>query len=159
MQGGNTRGVIKLQDKSKNYAAETLAYNDIIYQLYIKPFQKILEGKKTIYLSPDMFTTLIPFEAIKNEQGEYLGNLYNIIYVPSFTSRAILKSTIKSGSKSMLAAGNPAYSNFEPHNTRGRAYDLSTAGIKSFGDLPGTAKELLAIKQDVPSAIILDKNK
>lgn len=160
MQAGTTRGVIKLPGKkSVNYAAEILAYNDIIYQLYIKPFEKILEGKKTIYLSPDIGTTLIPFEAIKNEQGEYLGNLYNIIYVPSFTSRAILKSTLKPANKLMLAAGNPVYNQFEPHNTRGRAYDLSQSGMKSFADLPGTAKELLAIEKDVPGVTILDGNK
>ncbi len=158
MQVGNTRGIIIIREnKSKNYAAEMLAYNDIIYQLYIKPFEKILAGKKTIYVSPDMGTTLIPFEALKNEQGEYLGNLYNIIYVPSFTSRAILKSTLKPGTKRMLAAGNPVYNQFEPHNTRGRAYDLSQSGIKSFSDLPGTGKELLAIQQDVPGATIIDK--
>lgn len=160
MQAGLTRGSIKLPGKnSTNYAAEILAYNDIIYQLYIKPFEKILAGKKTIYLSPDIATTLIPFEAIKNEQGEYLGNLYNIVYVPSFTSRVILKSTLKQREKLMLAAGNPLYDKFELHNTRGRAYDFSRGGLKSFANLPGTEKELSAIQQHVPSVTILEKSK
>ncbi len=160
MQAGTTRGVIKLPGKkSTNYAAEMLAYNDIIYQLYIKPFEKILQGKKTLYISPDMATSLIPFEAIKNEQGEYLGELYNIIYVTSFTSRAIINATKSTGTKLMLAAGNPVYNQFEPHNTRGRAYDLSHAGMKSFTDLPGTANELLAIRQDVPAVTILEGSK
>lgn len=159
MQGGTTRGVIKLPGKkSTNYAAEVLAYNDIIYQLYIKPFEKILEGKKTLYISPDMATSLVPFEAIKNEQGEYLGERYNIIYVSSFTSRSLLNATKSTDTKLMLAAGNPVYNQYAPQNTRGRAYDLAQTGMKSFEDLPGTAKELAAIKHDLPSVTILEGN-
>lgn len=159
MQAGTTRGVIKLPGKkSTNYAAEMLAYNDIIYQLYLKPFEKILQGKKTLYISPDMATSLIPFEAIKNEQGEYLGERYNIIYVSSFTSRSLLNATKSTGTKLMLAAGNPVYNQYAPQNTRGRAYDLAQTGMKSFEDLPGTVKELAAIKKNLPSATILEAN-
>ncbi|MDB5198194.1 MAG: hypothetical protein JWO92_157 [Chitinophagaceae bacterium] len=158
MQGGNTRGIITETSQSSNYKAEMLAFNDVLYQIYIKPFEKLLTGKKTIYISADAGTTLIAFETLKNDKDEYLGDLYNIIYVPSLTSRAILKSAAKPGTKRMLALGNPVYTSFQPHNMTGRAYDLSRSGLDNWNDLPGTANELTSIKKDVPSAMVIDKN-
>lgn len=157
MNKGKTRGVTDSDmDTIRNTAGELLAFNDILYEIYIKPFEKIIAGKKTIYISTDMGTALIPFEALKNEKGEYLGSLYNIVYVPSFTSRAILRSTLPQANKQMLALGNPVYDNFNPHNTRGRAYDISRSLI-SWSNLPGTGKELESIRKNVAGATIISQ--
>ena len=162
MNGDNTRGVILSgqQSKANKSQSDMLAYNDILYQQYVKPFEKMLAGKTTIYISADLLTTLIPFEALTNEEGKYLGDLYNIIYVPSLSSQAILKSAERAGNKKMLAIGNPVYSGFEPQKTRGRAYDIDVFqhGLAKWSDLPGTEKEIGSIKNVLDEVTVIDKN-
>jgi CHAT domain-containing protein/tetratricopeptide (TPR) repeat protein len=155
----NSRGISTDGEKTRNEYEEMKAYNDIMYNLFLMPFEKMLEGKKTIYISPDLLTTLVPFETLQNREGKYLGELYNIIYVPSLTSRNILKNSGKDAGKKMLAVGNADYSAFDPHSSTGRAYDLSGNGTGGWKNLPGTAKELLSIQKNVPSVVILDKGK
>jgi CHAT domain-containing protein len=155
----DSRGISTDGEKSRNEKEEMKAYNDIMYSIFISPFEKMMEGKKTIYISADLLTTLIPFETLQNRQGKYLGDLYNIIYVPSLTSRNLLKNSSKATGEKMLAMGNPDYSTFDPHSSKGRAYDLSGNGTGGWKNLPGTAKELFSIQKSVPSVVILDRNK
>ncbi len=159
MGGNNTRGVIPLrqQRKTNNSPSEMLAYNSILYQQYVKPFEKMMAGKTTIYIASDLGTTLIPFEALTNEAGKYLGELYHFIYIPSLSSQAILRSSAKAGNKKMLAIGNPVYAHFEPQKTKGRAYDITKNGLATWSNLPGTEKELHSIQQVSQGVTILDK--
>ena len=159
MGGDFTRGNIPLRQhgKTNNSVSNLLAHNDILYQQYIKPFEKLLVGKTTIYISADLGTALIPFEALTNEEGKYLGDLYNIVYVPSLSSRAILKAAAKPGNKKMLAMGNPVYTHFEPQKTKGRAYDITQNGLNNWSNLPGTEKELYSIQQVLKGVTVIDK--
>ncbi len=160
MQHGNVRGASIIEpERKRDTKAEMAAFNEILYYIYIKPFEKILQNKKTIYISGDYGSILIPFETLKNEKGEYLGSLYNIVYEPSFTVFHLLKAKSKTNHGRMLALGNAAYSKFNPHNSKGRGYDFAEDGYANWGDLPGTKNELSAIRNLLPEVVILDEDR
>ena len=151
-----TRGADEQIDSSVSGLTDSKTANDIIYKYYIAPFRSILEGKKTIYISTDLITTLLSFDALKNDEGKYLAELYNIVYVPSFTTRQQLLKADGPKNDAMLAIGNPDYKNFDPKKMEGRAFDLSFRNKAKWEDLPGTKNELDAIKKIIPSADIIE---
>jgi CHAT domain-containing protein/tetratricopeptide (TPR) repeat protein len=157
---GNSRGATDLGDTlSTGERSITLkTMNEILYDMYIAPFESILKGKKTLYISPDVSTNLISFEALQNKKGEYLGALYNIIYIPSSTVASLIKQKPANNNNSMLAVGNPLYREFKATEMNGRAYDLAHMGYKNWGDLPGTGAELGNIKKIIPGAVLIQKN-
>ena len=155
---GPTRGVIEDNDTSAGMAEKIKAMNDVLYELYVEPFESIIAGKKTIYISAETLTSYLSFESLKNKKGKYLAELYNIIYVPSFTIAQLLKQKEEISNNKMLAIGNPSYSTFKPLEMNGLGYDLAQLGFKSWADLPGTEAELKKIKNIVPDITVLQKD-
>ena len=151
-----SRGADEVIDTSVSKITETGVANNILYKWYIEPFKSILANKKTIYISTDLITSLLSFDALKDSSGTYLGALYNIVYVPSFTAQQELMKVAAPPGNAMLAIGNPAYKNFDQGKMEGRAYDFSVDHKIKWEDLPGTKNELDAIKKIIPSAEILE---
>lgn len=128
----------------------------MVYAYYIKPFEKMLQGKKTIFINPDCLLNLLPVESLMNDEDKYLGELYNIVYIPSLSVNNVLKKRQTASTSSMTAFGNPDYSSFHPEKLEyGRGYDLAKIfGFTNWASLPGTEKELGLIKATIPSAVV-----
>jgi CHAT domain-containing protein len=135
------------------------AANDLLYKLYVKPFEAIIKDKKTLYVSTDDVTNYLVVEALKNPEGKFLGELYKIVYVPSFSIREAWKKQQDNTNTAMLAIGNPSYSSFKASDMKGRAYDLSQWGFGNWSDLPGTGKELQKLQSTVPGVNVLQQDK
>jgi CHAT domain-containing protein len=144
-------------DANKMAKEEKAALSHLLYNIYLQPFEQVLQGKKTIYICGDFLQHFIPFETLLMPDGRYLVEQYNIIYVPSFTIHESLgKREYNPGSK-IIAAGNPDYTTYHPENLQGRAYDFSYLGIKSWADLPGTEKELQTLGQTFDSIQVISQ--
>lgn len=83
-----------------------------LYDLLLKPAQRLLQGKKSIIIVPDGALWNLPFQALLAGPQRYLLEDVNIQYAPSLTSlremnrkRPAAKST---AAPTLLAIGNPA---------------------------------------------------
>ncbi len=154
-----TRGfTVKVKNNEISAAeAELNAMNDLLYTFFVAPFETLLAGKKKIYISAEQSTNFFPFEILKNKQGKYLGEIYNIVYVPSFTLKQLIQQRGESNSvkKNLLAFGNPVYNSFDVKEMNGRAYDMSAFGFDNWSDLPGTEAELQSLQQVNASAEVI----
>ncbi|HEX6914129.1 MAG TPA: CHAT domain-containing protein [Chitinophagaceae bacterium] len=129
----------------------------LLYQLLFSGIEPMLKSKKKLIIIQDQFTTSIPLEVLKNEEGKFIGEQYSIAYLPSFSIAEKLGQRNQSGDLSMIALGNPDYRGFQPKKT-GRAYDLAALGMASWGDLPATARELSAIRELLPAAQVVQQS-
>jgi CHAT domain-containing protein/tetratricopeptide (TPR) repeat protein len=121
----------------------------------------------TLIIAPDGALNLLPFEALRDNQGEYLLKSHVISYVPSGTILDVLRRARKSGiaSSPFLGVADVAYENQggagrripAPDSVRGRVL----RGVADFSgmhlhDLPKTREEVEEIGRIVgPSAVIL----
>jgi len=126
----------------------------LLYAIYIKPFDAIIKNKKTLYISEDLMQHFIPFETLIMDDGLYMGEAYDIIYTPSFTIHEYMEQRTYAGGSSIIAAGNPDYSEYHPELLQGRAFDFSVYGIKSWTDLPGTKQEITMLQQSFDSVTV-----
>jgi CHAT domain-containing protein/tetratricopeptide (TPR) repeat protein len=126
----------------------------LFYCFYFKPFESIMKGKKKLYICPDGILNYLPAELFINDEGKYLGELYDIIYVPSFTILDSIRRRKQSPIENVIAFGNPDYSLFKPENLNGRGVDLALIGFSNWAQLPGTEKELASIKTTIPQTLI-----
>ncbi len=156
------RGIaIKRKESTEDKALteEKLTLSKLLYSIYVAPFEKLLTGKKKLMISADFLLQFIPFETLMMPDGRYLGEVYDITYVPGFTINELLaQRTYYEGDK-IIAIGNPDYSTYHPEKLQGRALDFSQLGITSWTDLPGTEKELNTLQSYADSAIILSGTK
>jgi CHAT domain-containing protein len=118
---------------------------------------RALAGEATqLLISPDGTLNLIPFEALVDEQGEYLLERYSISYLT--TGRDLLRMQVTRTSRSgPVVVANPFFG--EPliaqaaggdrHRSISNAADLSTV---YFTPLAGTAEEARGIKSLFPEA-------
>jgi CHAT domain-containing protein len=139
-------------------AAEKMQLSKLLYTLYIKPFESIIKGKKTLYISADNVQHYFPFETLMMDDGRYLAEAYDIIYTPSFTIHEYLQKRSYNSGSSIIAAGNPDYSTYHPELHEGRALDLSYYGISSWTDLPGTEQEIKVLQQQFDSITVYTGN-
>jgi CHAT domain-containing protein len=126
----------------------------LFYNYYFKPFESILKGKKKLYICPDGVLNYLPAELFINDEGKYLGELYDIVYVPSFTLMDTIRKRPMSSIENIVAFGNPDYTLFKPEKLDGRGLDLALLGFTNWSQLPGTEKELSAMKAILPKTII-----
>jgi CHAT domain-containing protein len=149
--------------RTKGTAAEL---SNRLYAMLVKPIPEAATATRFI-IAPDAILNLVPFEALRDAQGEYLLKSRVISYVPSGTILNALRHAEeqKPAPKPLLAVGDVEYENQggvgrripPPVSIRGRIErgiaDLSGTGLY---DLPETRAEVQEIGKIVGSdAVIL----
>ena len=137
-----------------------------LYAMLVKPIPEAATAARFI-IAPDAILNLLPFEALRDAQGEYLLKSRVISYVPSGTILNTLRHAEKQkpAPKPLLAVGDVEYENQggagrripPPASIRGRIErgiaDLSGVGLH---DLPATRAEVEEIGKIVGTdAVIL----
>jgi CHAT domain-containing protein len=137
-----------------------------LYAILVKPIPEAATVSRLI-IAPDAILNLLPFEALRDAQGDYLLKSRVVSYVPSGTILNNLRHAEKqkSAPKPLLAVGDVEYENQggagrripTPASIRGRIErgiaDLSGIGLH---DLPETRAEVEEIGKIVGSdAVIL----
>lgn len=136
-----------------------------LYAVLVKPVPEAARATRFI-IAPDAVLNLLPFEALRDAQGEYLLKSRVISYVPSGTILSALRHTEKQkpAPRPLLAVGDVEYENQggagpripPPASIRGRIErgiaDLSGSG---FHDLPETRAEVEQIGRIVGSDAVM----
>jgi len=117
----------------------------------MQPIRQLLGNTKTILLSPDAGLNLIPFEALVDENNQYLVENYHITYLTSGRDLLRLKDKFAS-QQSPLIVADPFYGKAGEKVALTRSIDLSEF---TFSGLPGTEQEAKAIKNILPQATVL----
>jgi tetratricopeptide (TPR) repeat protein len=117
----------------------------------MQPIRQLLGDTKTILLSPDAGLNLIPFEALVDENNQYLVENYHITYLTSGRDLLRLKDKFAS-QQSPLIIADPFYGKAGEKVALTRSIDLSEF---TFSGLPGTEQEAKAIKNILPQATVL----
>ncbi|MCA2570870.1 MAG: CHAT domain-containing protein [Microcystis sp. M42BS1] len=117
----------------------------------MQPIRQLLGNTKTILLSPDAALNLIPFEALVDENNQYLVENYHITYLTSGRDLLRLKDKFAS-QQSPLIVADPFYGKAGKKVALTRSIDLSEF---TFPGLPGTEEEAKAIKNILRQAIVL----
>ena len=82
-----------------------------LYQWMLQPVSELLHGATTLVIEPGEGLNAIPFQALKSQAGEYLGDRFFIIESPGLAYSKLLRSDRAVSPKSMiLAVGNPLLS-------------------------------------------------
>jgi CHAT domain-containing protein/Tfp pilus assembly protein PilF len=120
-----------------------------------QPIRQLLGNTKTLLLSPDSALNLIPFEALVDENNQYLVENYQITYLTS--GRDLLRQKEKFASQQPpLIIADPLYDQtgqkvtLNPNSTR--SFNLADS---VFAPLDGTKAEAEAIKKLLPKATVL----
>jgi len=136
-----------------------------LYPVLVKPIPETSAATRFI-IAPDAILNLLPFEALRDAQGEYLLKSRVISYVPSGTILNALRHAEKQkpAPKPLLAVGDVEYENQggsgrkipTPASIRGRIErgiaDLSGIGLH---DLPETRAEVEEIGKIVGSDAVM----
>jgi CHAT domain-containing protein/tetratricopeptide (TPR) repeat protein len=137
-----------------------------LYRLLVEPIPEAKMATRLI-IAPDGVLNLLPFEALRDQRGEYLLKSRVISYVPSGTILDALRrgKAVARAPRPLLAVGDVAYENQggagrripAPGTVRGRVLrgmaDLS--GLR-LHDLPQTRQEVEEIARIVgPESVIL----
>ncbi|NEO89987.1 MAG: tetratricopeptide repeat protein [Moorea sp. SIO3G5] len=143
---------LSLQDKKTPTADLKQAARQVDQKL-MEPVRKLLGSTRHILLSPDGELNLIPFEALVDQQQDYLVENYRFTYLTS--GRDLLRLSQQSVSQTApVLLGNPDFdrsaaefsANHDHSNLASahlnRSIDLSTW---DFPPLPGTAEEVKEI--------------
>ncbi|MBE9246697.1 tetratricopeptide repeat protein [Microcystis aeruginosa LEGE 00239] len=117
----------------------------------MQPIRQLLGNTKTILLSPDAALNLIPFEALVDENNQYLVENYHITYLTSGRDLLRLKDKFAS-QQSPLIVADPFYGKAGEKVALTRSIDLSEF---TFPGLPGTEEEAKAIKNLLPQSTVL----
>ncbi|MEQ6118187.1 CHAT domain-containing protein [Reichenbachiella sp. MALMAid0571] len=147
-----------------------------LYQYLIAPIESNVVGKKELVIIPEGILSYLPFETLIDQNGKYLIEKYTIQYTQSATVWSLIQGrNYPASRKPMLAFGGAIYqgtgattgtvnsedelnqlqSELKNNNktfTRGAYQKL---GIGSWGDLPGTLKEVNTIKASIPGSVVL----
>lgn len=153
-----SRGIKMINQSSKefNKSEMRIKMGKVLYEMLFTPFEMVMKEKKTLIISTDGCTSLLPFEAIIDNNNNYLGQLFTIQYVPSFTIANLINNRNTVSSKNILAIGNPQYSKFTPSES-GNGFDLQQAGYGRWSDLPATGVEIKTIKSQSPTTVVLSE--
>ncbi len=163
---------IQLAKAGSSAGAEELG--KMLYALLITPIKKQLEGKNALTIVPEGVFSLIPFEALVDDEGRYLVESYEIRYAQSMGVLDLIKQRKYGKRKPLLAFGGAVYdeSTYSADSkmllaslekrvadsiSRGMslrpAYDALHVG--DWDNLPGTLGEVRAIKGVVRKAKIV----
>lgn len=136
-----------------------------LYALLVEPIPETATATRFI-IAPDGILNLLPFEALRNSQGEYLLKSRNISYVPAATILDVFRRTEKQepAPRPFLGVGDVPYENqgdagrriATPDTIRGRIVrgiaDLSGMRLH---DLPQTREEVKEIGKIVRGGAVM----
>jgi len=81
-----------------------------LYGYLIQDYEEDITGKTRLILIPDPIYSNIPLETLKDQDGRYLVEKFDISYVQSYTVLSLLQQREYDGSGNrLLAIGNPSY--------------------------------------------------
>ncbi|NET69787.1 MAG: CHAT domain-containing protein [Sphaerospermopsis sp. SIO1G2] len=115
-------------------------------QIVMQPIRKLLGNTRKILISPDGELNLIPFEALVDEQGDFLVKNYAFTYLTSGRDLLRLQTSFPS-KQSPIVMADPYFNRpakIAKTENRTRSIDLSQ---QQFTPLPGTEKEAKAISE------------
>jgi CHAT domain-containing protein/tetratricopeptide (TPR) repeat protein len=152
----------------------------MLYVLLFTPIEAELQGKRRLIIIPDGALGFVPFESLRDGDGKYLAERYEISYAQSATVLGLLaKRQPAPGRKPMLVLGGAVYESThdataplkteEEVDMLGRRYeqglaargsgssrpDYASLGIQSWQYLPGTLSEARQISATVHGAEVL----
>jgi CHAT domain/Tetratricopeptide repeat len=110
----------------------------------MQPIRKLLGNTRNILLSPDGALNLIPFEALVDENNQYLVENYHFTYLTSGRDLLRLQHSSPSQQPNLVMA-DPSFN--QPGKTIALQTNTRTISLsdKIFAPLPGTAEEAKAI--------------
>ena len=144
-----------------------------LYTLFVKPAAAGLAGKTELVVVPEGVLGMVPFEALVDDEGRYLGERFTITYAHSLTVREQLRARRLPANRAPLiafggAVYRPAPAPTAPPSehqieavreaaTRGGslAASYATLGLGNWSDLPGTLAEVRDIAKWVPGARVI----
>ncbi|OUC14543.1 MAG: hypothetical protein B0A82_11440 [Alkalinema sp. CACIAM 70d] len=123
-------------------------------QILMQPIRKLLGNTHNILLSPDSDLNLIPFEALVDENNQYLIENYSFTYLTSGRDLLRLKSTSPIGSLPLIVA-DPLFERggelvaTQPNISRSILGEIRSVNISQmqFSPIPHTADEARAISK------------
>ncbi|MBD2497806.1 tetratricopeptide repeat protein [Nostoc sp. FACHB-280] len=128
----------------------------------IAPIRPLLGDANHILISPDGQLTLIPFEALKDEQDKFLIQIYAFSYLTSGRDLLRFNSNVNNASAPVVLADidynnqTQTVASAKPSGVRGsqnrRSGELANL---AFDSLPATKEEAAAIKKVLPNAKLL----
>jgi CHAT domain-containing protein len=116
-----------------------------------RPIRDKLGDARTLYLAPDGALNLIPFEALRDEQGHYAIERWSISYLTS--GRDFLRFPFHAPSRSGPAIfADPAFGEVKGGGAGKRGLDATDIARMRFPPLEGTADEGRSIASRLPGA-------
>ncbi|NEP26593.1 CHAT domain-containing tetratricopeptide repeat protein, partial [Moorena sp. SIO3I6] len=125
-------------------------------EMVMQPVRQLLGETKTILLSPDATLNLIPFEALVDENNQYLVENYQITYLTS--GRDLLRQNPNNNRQSPLVIANPNYQQ-QGEVVALDAYRSIDLSQRVFMPLKGTQQEAETISSIFSQALTLMGNK
>lgn len=149
-----------------------------LYELLIGKIQEHIHGKHRVIIAPDGVFTLLPFETLRNSQGTYLIEQYQISYTQSLSVlESIRQRQYPTERNPLLAFGGAVYDTntyavdvadneaqlaylhrqVETAIRQGRPVGKLYARLRNelWSNLPGTLAEVMTIQQVVNGAAII----
>ena len=119
-----------------------------LYQTLWKPLAPFLRDKEHVFLVPDGILHLLPFKALKDEGGQYLGSKVLLTRLGSARDIVVLPVERKTAASVIIA--NPVYAarTTKISSGKGKIKTVSdTLGGIEFSPLPGTKTESESIQR------------
>ena len=137
-----------LSDPRRTYFTEVA---ERLSEKLVKPLHPYLAESARLLLSPDGALNLVPFAALVDDRGEYVGQRLELTYLTS--GRDLLRFTAESPARgSAVVVANPAYGEttgqlpaVDPSLKPARSGDLDRSGLV-FTALAGTAAEAKSLQ-------------
>jgi CHAT domain-containing protein len=134
----------------------------------MRPTRALVGDPTQLLVAPDGELNLIPFAALVDEQGHYLIEHYSITYLTS--GRDLLRMQVARQSKSPpVVVADPAFGDPPLLGQRGESNRLNGAGSSGrarvdysqifFGPLPGVNDEVRALRELLPNATFLTRER
>ena len=125
----------------------------------MKPLRALTIDAKRLLISPDGALNLIPFEALRDENGKYLIENYEISYLTSGRDLLRMQTQRESKNKSLIIAnplfGKASVENADEKNPRQSVTATRDITETYFAPLAGTINEANSIKKEFPAATVL----
>jgi len=137
----------------------------VVDELVMRPLRDAAGAATQLLISPDGALNLIPFAALVDEQGHYLVERYAFNYLTS--GRDLLRLQVRRESKTApVVFADPAFGDPAMIATKGNGDGRAGTGRSQidysqifFGPLPGVSDEVRALKQLLPQATFLTREK
>jgi len=154
---------------SQGNSKKTVQLSKKLYNALINNFSNKI-NKRKIIIAPDPIISNIPFEALLDKEGRYLVESYDISYVQSESVLALLqKRKYNNLNNRLLAFGGVDYSVKDYNTISDHDIELSknfrsdysvndiigSLGYSDWESLPGSLKEVKAIKNILPSSDLI----